>query len=290
MIKTPNAGSTYRGGILGRRKRLTHQTSDAPSTPQKTELSECTQSRKRPVVAHVAAAWPMTPPEHPTPAKQARYERELIAAIIARTSPVLIDREEALIALDLTPGVLDRWVREGVLLEDMASTGTRQMFLASTVRALILKARARGNVTTLDPASGPPAANGPPAAPDPSRAGVVLYPVFVRQLSPDVERLVQPDLVTGRWPQLPNLSPAKIEEKERAEYLAVTGHRLSREPGLREWELRKPIAWKDKPPSRSAFNGYLTDSRAAVEEALEEQAERKETAAEPEPELAEAAE
>jgi hypothetical protein len=67
------------------------------------------------------------------------------------------------------------------------------------------------------------------AAPD-------LHPRFIRQLSPDLERLVLPDPVTGRWPRL---DPDAVAEPTRG---------------------RRAVAWSDRPPARTAYAGWLRDS------------------------------
>jgi hypothetical protein len=83
----------------------------------------------------------------------ARYERELIGSIVDRTAPVLLDRDEAQIGLDIGPGVFDRWVREGEL-DDWVCVGERQLFRRESVRKIILESRRRvagpwGNSATL---------------------------------------------------------------------------------------------------------------------------------------------
>jgi hypothetical protein len=58
-------------------------------------------------------------------------------SVVDRTSPVLLDRDDVLTILEIGPGVLDRWVREGQL-DDMVSVGERQLFRAADVRRLLL--------------------------------------------------------------------------------------------------------------------------------------------------------
>jgi hypothetical protein len=115
------------------------------------------------------------------------------------------------------------------------------------------------------------------------------YPKFVRQLSPTPGRTLKR---AGRWPPVPHgLSHAEIEAAADADYFALTGSRPVRDRGLREWEVRKAVDWREKPPSRTAYADWVGDSRPAYEGACEEKAEREDVAAEAEAvELAEAAE
>jgi hypothetical protein len=136
---------------------------------------------------------------------------------------------------------------------------------------------AKGEKTIRRPAEGemlaiqprPEPAAEPPGVlvykPPPKRAQpAATYPRFIRQLSPNVERLVQPDPITGKWPRLPNLSHAEVDARDPS----------TREPGLREWELRCTVDWGDRPPSRTAFADWLAASTPAIEEAYAEKAER----------------
>jgi hypothetical protein len=128
--------------------------------------------------------------------------------------------------------------------------------------------RAAGNQTGL---SGEPAPPGIviflPA--QKAYSGPTTYPRFIRQLSPNVERLVQPDPITGKWPRLPNLSHAEVDARDPS----------TREPGLREWELRRTVDWGNRPPSRTAFADWLAASTPVIEEAYTEKAERDTAAA-----------
>jgi hypothetical protein len=115
------------------------------------------------------------------------------------------------------------------------------------------------------------------------------YPKFVRQLSPAPGRVLARNPVTGKWPA--PAAPAEIEAAADADYFALTGSRPARDRGLREWELRRAVDWREKPPSRTAYADWAGDSRPAYEEAYEEKAEREDVAAEAEAaELADAAE
>jgi hypothetical protein len=118
------------------------------------------------------------------------------------------------------------------------------------------------------------------------------YPKFVRQLSPTPGRVLDRNPVTGKWPApAAPAAPAEIEAAADADYFALTGSRPARDRGLREWELRKAVYWREKRPSRTAYADWVGDSRPAYEEAWGEKAEREDVAAETEAaELAEAAE
>jgi hypothetical protein len=128
MIKTPGAGPTAKGGILGRRKRL--------RDPQETSLSTCPIPQKRPVHERKAVEWPTTPPNPSRASTILRHARLMTLSVIDRTAPVLLDPADVCAILDLTPGQLDRRVQDGVL-EDMVCVGDRRLFLASAVRALV---------------------------------------------------------------------------------------------------------------------------------------------------------
>lgn len=144
MPKTQNAGSTYNGGILGRRKRLPPTLGGLSQTPRKSSLSADAGLQRPRISGGTAARRLIAYPEYRSvskrPAVVARYERELIGSIVDRTCPVLLDRDEAQTALDIGPGVLDRWVREDKI-EDMVCVGERQLFRAAQIRELILVAR-----------------------------------------------------------------------------------------------------------------------------------------------------
>jgi hypothetical protein len=96
-------------------------------------------------------------------------------------------------------------------------------------------ARAGGNPGRLASTATPAEPPGlivfkPPAAPRTD------YPRWVRQLSPNEDRLVQPDLETGKWPRL---NPSAVAEPTGA---------------------RRMVDWSNRPPSRSAYANWLRDS------------------------------
>lgn len=74
-------------------------------------------------------------PEYPG-RPTARFARELVASVLAGTCPVLLDHDEARIALGLTVGIFDDLVRQGVLV-DYVMVGERQLFLAAQIREMI---------------------------------------------------------------------------------------------------------------------------------------------------------
>jgi hypothetical protein len=108
-------------------------------------------------------------------------------------------------------------------------------------------ARARRNPAGLarEEASGGGKPGSPPGIvvfqPPPKRAA--SYPRFVRQLSPNEDRLIQPDPITGKWPRL------------RAELIAT--------PSGARW----PIDWATRQPSKRAFSAWLRDSAPLTEPA-----------------------
>jgi hypothetical protein len=132
MIKTLNAGTTYNGGILGRRKRL--------RDPSVSAVSECPQSPQRATSARKPVEWPTMPPDPSRASAVGRHARLMTLSVIDRTSPVLLDPADVAAILDLSPGQLVRRVRDGAL-EDMVCVGDRQLFLASAVRTMILGSR-----------------------------------------------------------------------------------------------------------------------------------------------------
>jgi hypothetical protein len=72
------------------------------------------------------------------------------------------------------------------------------------------------------------------------------YPRFLRQLSPNVECLVQPDPVTGKWPPL---RPSAVAEPLHP---------------------RRPVDRSKRQPSSTAYADWLRDSVPAVEEVRNE--------------------
>jgi hypothetical protein len=133
VIKTLNAGSTYRGGILGRRKRVVQD-------PQETLLSACPLSPAKPAHARKPTEWPTTAPDPSRASAVLRHARLMTLSVVDRTSPVLLDPADVAAILDLSPGQVAWRVQEGVL-EDMVCVGERQLFLASAVRTMILESR-----------------------------------------------------------------------------------------------------------------------------------------------------
>jgi hypothetical protein len=83
-------------------------------------------------------------------AQRDRWQRELVGSILARTCPALLDREEAMAALDVGPGTFDRWLRED-RFEDMAVVGERQLVRAAAVRKIILDRRPGGTAPARSP-------------------------------------------------------------------------------------------------------------------------------------------
>jgi hypothetical protein len=129
------AGSTYRGGILGRRKRVpTRSTLD----PRISAALNKVGSREKPAGERKAVEWPTMPPAGSRTSVRLRYERLMAMSAVDRTAPALLDVADVCGILDLTPGQVERRVRDGVL-EDMVCAGNRQLFLASTVRAMLLE-------------------------------------------------------------------------------------------------------------------------------------------------------
>jgi hypothetical protein len=133
MIKTLNAGSTYRGGILGRRKRSVQD-------PQETLLSACPFPPGKPASARKPVEWPTTAPDGSRASAVLRHARLMTLSVLDRTSPVLLDPADVAAILDLSPGQVARRVQDGVL-EDMVCIGERQLFLASAVRAILMTHR-----------------------------------------------------------------------------------------------------------------------------------------------------
>lgn len=82
--------------------------------------------------------------------------------------------------------------------------------------------------------------------PPPKRPqGLVTYPRFVRQLSPDIERLILPDPTTGEWPRL---NPAAVAEPAGG---------------------RRAVDWTGRPPSRNAYAAWVRESAPTVKIELE---------------------
>jgi hypothetical protein len=136
MTQPAQTGCTSRGGILGRRKRLPSPHSGAASKSSIPALSTGIDLAGTLPGPRKPTQWPPGPPGH-SPAQRARHERLMVLSILDRTSPALIDREEAIAILDTSPGAFDRWVREG-RLDDMVLAGDRQLPRAEQVRGILL--------------------------------------------------------------------------------------------------------------------------------------------------------
>jgi hypothetical protein len=104
--------------------------------------------------------------------------------------------------------------------------------------------RSAGSPAILTAPGTPPGPPGvvvfqPPTKRPPDR-GPVTYPRFIRQLAPDIDRLVLPDPETGRWPRL---HPGAVAEPVRA---------------------RRSIDWSNRQPSKSAYADWVRDSEPLV--------------------------
>jgi hypothetical protein len=123
MTQPAQAGCTSRGGILGRRKRLPSPYSGAASKSSISALSTGIDLAGTLPGSRTPTQWPPGPPGHSL-AQRARYERSMVLSVMDRTAPVLIDRADAIAILDASPGVFDRWLREG-RLDNMVMVGDR---------------------------------------------------------------------------------------------------------------------------------------------------------------------
>jgi hypothetical protein len=137
--------------ILGRPGRRRGQ---GPGTVPKTSIREPRKSAPFMYPPRAAVARgerkpvprPVAYPDRPMPqdgAQRDRWQRELVGSIVDRTCPVLLDRDEAMAALDVGPGTFDRWLREG-RVGDMVAVGERQLFRAAVLREIILDRRPGG--------------------------------------------------------------------------------------------------------------------------------------------------
>ena len=99
-----------RNSILGRRRRRTPQ-EPTFAEPRKSAPFEyppraaVARGERKPVPRPVA--YPDRPMPQDGPARD-RWERELVGSIVNRTCPALLDRDEAMAALDVGPGTFDR--------------------------------------------------------------------------------------------------------------------------------------------------------------------------------------
>ena len=132
-----------RNSILGRRRTPAEP---APTEPRKSgpfvypRHAAVARGERKPVPRPVA--YPDRPMPQDGPARD-RWERELVGSIVNRTCPALLDRDEAMAALDVGPGTFDRWLREG-RVGDMVAVGERQLFRAAALRKIILDRRPGG--------------------------------------------------------------------------------------------------------------------------------------------------
>ena len=84
-------------------------------------------------------------PDRPYPLqsgpKQDRWVRELCGSIVSRQAPILLDRRDVELALDLSSATFDRRMRDGKLsLENMVMQGDRELYRREQVRAILLSA------------------------------------------------------------------------------------------------------------------------------------------------------
>ena len=143
---------TARGGILGRRKRgrfsepstLSQASiSAALMEPQSTETGSGSTKRSAPSCQY---------PDRRCPAERGpardRWVRELCGSITSRTAPILLDRRDVELALDLSPAAFDRRLRDGKLaLENMTMQGDRELYRREQVREILLSSGWGGSMS-----------------------------------------------------------------------------------------------------------------------------------------------
>jgi hypothetical protein len=95
--------------------------------------------RGRPLVSESWSSGLTTPPAGSSASVRLRYERMMTLSVRDGTAPTLLDRDDVATILEVAPGVLDRWVREGRLV-DQVMVGNRQLFRSSDVRCLAARA------------------------------------------------------------------------------------------------------------------------------------------------------
>jgi hypothetical protein len=129
-----------RNSILGRRRREGQEVMLAEPSISTAfvypEIAPAVTDRGK------TARQPTNYPDRPMPldvTRRDRWVRELGGSIIDRTAPVLLDREEVALALDLSPAALDRRIRGGKLALDCATMqGDRELYRREQVRAILL--------------------------------------------------------------------------------------------------------------------------------------------------------
>ena len=130
-----------RNSILGRRRR----------EGQELTLAEPSKSAPFMYSVHIAedagAGKPARPsiayPDRPCPSQRGpardRWVRELVGSIVSRTAPALLDRDETMLALDLSPTTFDRRISDDKLpLESAVVVGDRELYRREQVRAILL--------------------------------------------------------------------------------------------------------------------------------------------------------
>jgi hypothetical protein len=131
-----------RNSILGRRRREGQEVTLAE--PRKTAPFMYLSPTVEPAGAGKLARAPLAYPDRPMPKggpARDRWVRELVGSIIDRTAPVLLSRDEAILALDLSPGAFDRRIGDGRLaLESAVVVGDHELYRREQVREILLAA------------------------------------------------------------------------------------------------------------------------------------------------------
>jgi hypothetical protein len=131
-----------RNSILERRRREGQET--ALAEPRKSAPFVYPSLAAEAAGAGKLARAPVAYPDRPMPQDgppRDRWVRELVGSIIDRTAPALLSRDEAILALDLSPGAFDRRISDGRLaLESAVVVGDRELYRREQVRAILLVA------------------------------------------------------------------------------------------------------------------------------------------------------
>ena len=130
-----------RNSILGRSRRQDRKEVTL-AEPSKSAAFNAPAPAAKANDAGKMARLPVAYPDRPMPLagpQRDRWVRELVGSIVSRTAPVLLDREEAILVLDLSPATFDRRLRDGKLaLESVTVVGSRDLYLREDIRAILL--------------------------------------------------------------------------------------------------------------------------------------------------------
>jgi hypothetical protein len=131
-----------RGGILGRRKRggfsdqVTPAEPSIPAALNGVPFAEAGSTAREGRPATCQYPDRQMPPDGP---RKDRWVRELVGSIVSHQAPILLDRRDVELALNLSSATFDRRISDGKLpLDYVTVVGDRELYRREQVRAILL--------------------------------------------------------------------------------------------------------------------------------------------------------